>query len=232
MHQLKAHPIEQIESTQNKSQKETPVIYNGIYYDNFPPPLKLTKAMKYSHAISFVKNGEIRFGHLETYRKWENQTLGDSSDGYGTFVVDETPLHRGTTNHVYAFCMSLPSITKNRLGVIATAGDYDCVIAIDNSLLFFEKIKGALLKISDKFTLHCSHISYNKGKTVNMDTYKSQDFDFNLFQKSNHFSEDKEYRFVIKDVYVKAIFSPFMQLELGDCSDIVTIAPLEIGVSA
>ena len=111
-------------------QNETPVSYNGIFYDSFPPPIKLTKAMKTDHALNLVNNGEIRFGHLETYRKWENQTLGDSTDGYGIFVVDEIPLHRGTANHVYAFCMSLPSITKNRVDVIATAGNYNCYITI------------------------------------------------------------------------------------------------------
>lgn len=99
-------------------------IVDNVFYDSYPPPVIIVKAMKSEHARLCKDYGHINFGNLENYRSWENNILGDASDGHGGYKIDDGLFRRGTVNQVYAFCASFPTILKSRLELFAKSEGY------------------------------------------------------------------------------------------------------------
>jgi len=203
-------------------------IAEGVEYNTYPPPDCLIKVMKRYLADRFLSEGAIRFGNLDYYRRWENALLGDPNDGEGMFHMNEHPYEVGSGNPVYAWCAALPTITPQRVNLLANHGGYDCIVRIHQPGKLIQRLQ---LAKDRYFHLHCAKISYNRGTKVDKATLNSQMFHFNVFQKEARFSEDQEYRISLTDVRRRAELVPHIDLSIGECSDIMVIGELpNIGI--
>lgn len=101
------------------------IIACGIEYNEFPPPKLLVKAMKKKWADPLIKDGVLRIQNIEYFKKWENKILGDSNDGEGLYHLNNHPIQTGSGNDVYAWCLSLPKISSDRINLFATHSGYD-----------------------------------------------------------------------------------------------------------
>lgn len=172
---------------------------DGIEYNEYPPTNKLIKVMHLQWAMELIQNGLIRFRNLEYYRQWENAQLGDPNDGNGLYHLDGHPMQAGSVNDVFAWCLSLPEISKARLLEMAKPDNYDCIITIKAPEEMFRRIQRYLQQNSRGFSLHCGRVRYDRGSEVDKVTLNAQKFHYNVFQKAARFQEDKEYRVSIVD---------------------------------
>lgn len=202
------------------------MIICGVEYSTYPPPDVLVKAMERRWAEKLLEHGAIRFGSLATYRQWENAVLGDPNDGEGMFRMDGHSYDTGSINPVYAWCASMPSITADRTLLIAKHGKYDCVVRVHNLPLMIQRVSAALAKSNKSLGFHCAEVLYNRGVEVDKQALNSQKFHFNVFQKDPTFSPDMEYRLSLTDHSLQFKHKPFVDVELGVCSDIMSIEAL------
>lgn len=204
---------------------------DGVEYSTYPPPGTLVKVMERRWAEPLLADGSMRFGSLASYREWENAVLGDPNDGEGMFRMQGHPYDIGSSNPVYAWCASLPTITPDRMLLLAKHGGYNCVVRIHEPLKLIRRVHAALAKGRRTLLLHCGEVTYNRGAEVDKATLNSQKFHFNVFQKDTSLLEDMEYRFSLTDAYVRAEFKDHIDLQVGECSDIMVIDELpNIGV--
>lgn len=202
------------------------MIVDGVEHSTYPPPVALVKAMERHWAETLLKQGAMRFGSLATYRQWENAVLGDPNDGEGMFRKDRHPYETGSTNPVYAWCASMPTITVDRTLLIAKHGRYDCVVRVHEPLLLIQRVHAALVRTNKTLLLHCAEVSYNRGAEVDKQTLNSQKFHFNVFQKDPAFGPDMEYRLSLTDASLRSEPKPFVKVVVGECSDIMSIEEL------
>ena len=199
---------------------------DGVEYSMYPPPGALLKVMERRWAEALIEQGAMRFGNLATYRRWENAVLGDPDDGEGMFRMGGHPYETGSMNSVYAWCASMPTITTDRVLLIAESGKYDCIMCVHEPLLLIQRIRSALGRASKTFLLHFAEVSYNRGDEVDKQTLNSQKFHFNVFQKDPQFSPDREYRLSLTDVSLRSKPKEFVDIMVGECSDIMSIEKL------
>lgn len=203
-------------------------IVEGVEYNAHHPPDCVIKVMKRHLAERLLSEGAIRLGNLHYYRRWENALLGDLNEGKGMFSMNEHPYEVGSGNPVYLWCAALPTITPQRVNLLANHGGYDCVVRIHQPGELIQRLQLA----KDKhFHLHCAEISYNRGTEVDKATLNSQMFHFNVFQKDARFSDDQEYRISLTDVRRRPEPFSHLDLSIGECSDIMVIGELpSIGI--
>lgn len=206
--------------------KSGTVIVEGVEYNNYPPPPVLLKLMKSRWAKALIKFGNIRLVSLEFYQRWENKVLGDPSDGIALSHMNERPYTIDSHNEIFALCMSLPSISQERALTLAKEGDYDCMVKIVTPEQLFQRIKGAIKRVEGSFWSHCGHVNYDRGQEVDKQTLNTQKFHFNVFQKSPDFEADKEYRLSLTNCDLKSLKTEFIEIEMGNCEDIITIESL------
>ncbi len=199
------------------------IVANGIRYNEYPPPQLLVKAMERRWAEELVRAGLMRLRKLEYYRSWENGLLGDPNDGEGLYHVHGYPMQTGSSNDVYAWCLSLPTIEPSRRLLLAQHGGYDCLLVIPAPERFFKKVAGFLSQNRKGFGLHCGLANYNRGEEIAKRTLNSQKFHHNVFQKSPRFEDDKEYRMAITNSTFNRLHDDHLDLLLGDCRDIMSI---------
>lgn len=200
-------------------------IEDGIEYSTYPPPDCLVKVMKRCWAERLLFEGAIRFASLAYYRKLENSVLGDPNDGEGMLRMNGHPFEVGSINSVYAWCSSLTTITPERINVLAMHGDYDCLVRINQPSILIKRVQ---LAKSKYLHLHCAEISYSRGTEVDKMTLYSQKFHFNIFQKDERFSEDREFRLTLTDNSLKPEYRFYIDLRIGECSDIMEIKKLPV----
>ena len=202
------------------------LLVGGIEYNEYPPPQPLLRAMESKWAEELVKTGLVRLRKLEYYRQWKNNLLGDPDDGQGLYHLDNYPMQMGSVNDVYAWCLSLPDISSERLLAIAEHGDYDCIVVIHAPEKLFTRMQDYLQKRHEGFRVHCGYVHYNRGAEVNKETLNSQKFHFNIFQKAPQFQDDQEYRLSVTNCTADRHEEDYLDLRLGDCRDITSIQPL------
>jgi hypothetical protein len=168
----------------------------------------------------------MRFHSLDTYRRWENAELGDPNDGEGMFRMQGHQYCMGSGNPVFAWCAALPCISPQRLRLLAQSGNYDCLLYVQNPTALIARIRSTLDATKAKMHMHCAQISYNRGEAVNERALNSQNFHFNVFQKSARFAEDEEYRLSLTDLSLHQVERDYVDIVIGDCSDIVTLGSL------
>lgn len=206
--------------------KSGTIIVDGVEYNIYPPPNALVKATKRCWAEQFVAAGAMRFRHLDYYRQWENPALGDPTDGKGLFHMGGHPYTFGSGNEVYAWCSSLTEITPSRINSMALNSGYDCLVRISEPATLIQRANTASLATGLTLLLHCAEVSYDRGNEVDKKTLNSQKSKFNVFQKALRSAEDKEYRLAFTDVSLKSIHRDYVDLQIGDCSDILSIEDL------
>jgi hypothetical protein len=109
---------------------------------------------------------------------------------------------------------------------IAKHGEYDCVLRIHSPEELFKRMLKFLQEHKKGFWPHCGHVHYNRGAEIDKQTLGSQKFHFNVFQKEQRLQDDKEYRVSITNSTFTRHKENFLDLLLGDCSDILSIEPL------
>ena len=201
-------------------------IVDGIEYNDYPPPAELIKAMERQWAVPLDQAGSIKMRKLAFYQCWEKRILGDPEDGKGFLRFDGRLIHTGTVNDVYAWCTSLSSIQPSRLALIARDGGYDCLVRIREPSSFLARILSFLRQNYQGFRVHCGHVVYNRRADVDKITLNSQSWHFNVFQKAQESKDDEEYRISIVNCTFNHLSGEDLDLELGDCSDIITIEEL------
>lgn len=197
-----------------------------IEYNEYPPPQLLLKAMERQWAEKLIDSGSLRLRKLEYYRQWENDHLGDANDGRGLFHMAGDPVQTDSGNDVYAWCLSLPDISNAQLLEIAKHGEYNCVVRIHSPEELFKRMLKFLQEHKKGFRLHNGYVHYNRGAEIDKETLKSQKFHFNVFQKEQRFQENKEYRISITNCTLTRYKEDYLDLLLGDSSDILSIEPL------
>lgn len=199
---------------------------DGYEFNEYPPPESLVKAMKRVFAIQFRDFGTFRMHNLSYYRKWENEALGDAHDGKGLFHVNGHPYSQGTANPMFASCFSLPMIAPARLVYLATLGEYDCVVHINNTSEFLKRIRQWKAAQHPQWWLHCGLVKYNRGSEVSIDTVNDQKFNHNIFQKAPSFADDMEYRISLMNTDMRPNEHDYVEASIGNCADIVSIHDL------
>ena len=206
--------------------KSGTIMLGGVEYSTYPPPRALMKVMEFCWAKQFVAVGAMRFCSLDYYRQWENVVLGDPHDGESMFHLEGNPCTGGSLNEVYAWCASLPVITPDRIKVIAQHGKYNCLVRISDPSILIQRVRSALLVAEPMLALNCSEATYNRGIEVDKEILNSQKFHFTIFQKAQKFADDKEYRLAIIDTRTSSVHKDYIDLQIGDCSDILNIEDL------
>ena len=207
----------------DRAQSET-IIYNGIEYNDFPIPILLFKAMSREWASLLIDSGILKIRHLDYFRNWENEVLGDPNDGNGQYHVNSHPMETGSVNDVYAWCLSFPEITPNRLAVFAEQSSFNCLVVIRNPEAMFQRIRAYLVANRQGYRVHCGSVKYDRGKEVDKKALNSQPFHYNVFQKSVFFQEDREYRLSINNCTFSRLQDKHLDLEIGNCSDIAGVS--------
>jgi len=202
------------------------LIVTGIEYNEYPPPQELVKVMERKWAEAMVSDGLIRLRKIEYYRQWENELLGDPNDGEGLYHLHRHPMQAGSTNDVYAWCLSLPVIQPNRLLLLAQHGGYDCMLVIHSPEKLFSKMASFLPRQKKGYALHCGLVNYNRGEEVDKKTLTSLEFHHNIFQKSARFKADREYRVSLTNITFARLPEDYFDLLLGNCRDILSIEDL------
>lgn len=199
---------------------------DGIEYNEYPPPERLIKVMNSKWAVEFAKRGLLRLRKLEYYQKWETQPLGDSNEGKGLYHLNGHPMETESSNDVYIWCASLPTIAPERVFLIAQSGNYDCVIKICDPEELFKRVRDYLSIQRKGFWLQCGLVNYDRGAAVDKKELNTQRFHFNVFQKAPKSKEDMEYRMSIINYTSGCLSEDDLDLLLGDCSHIITIEGL------
>ena len=201
------------------------IFVDGVRYNNnnYPPPNYLIKVMERCWADCLLYKGAIRLGSLNSYRGWENAILGDPNDGKGMLRMNTHPYEFGSSIPVYAWCAALLTITPERINILADHGKYDCIVRVLQPSELIRRLH--LAKPKDSY-FHCAEVSYNRGEEVDKLTLNSQRFHFNVFQKDLFFVDDQEYRIALIDVSHKPDRLDYIDLSIGDCSDIMAIEEL------
>ena len=107
--------------------------------------------------------------------------------------------------------------------LLAQHGGYDCKVVISNPKEFITRVNNWLSEHKKGFQLHCGLVTYNRCVNVNKATANDQKFNFNVFQKSAKFQEDREYRLAITETPVSESHGKYLDLEIGNCDDIVSL---------
>jgi hypothetical protein len=149
--------------------------------------------------------------------------LGDPNDGKGLLRMNAHPYEFGSMNPVYVWCSSLLTITPVRINQLAEREKYDCLVRIHRPRLLIQRIQLAKPEYS---YLHCAEVLYNRGVEVDKVTLNSQKTHFNVFQKDTSFFDDQEYRVSLIDFSRRPDHVDYIDLSIGDCSDIMVIEEL------
>ena len=206
------------------------MILNGIEFNEIQIPNLLVKVMELKWATQLAKYGSIRIRHLDYFRHWDNLALGDSNDGTGENLVNNSLMKITSTKDVYVWCSSLPEISDSRLSLFSKHGNYNAKVSIHNPAEILNRIQKCLSKNHPGFWLQCGLVKYNRDIAVTKKKLNSQKFHHNIFQKAAKFKDDCEFRVSV----VNQTFDPlhnesltaedkYIDLTIGSCSDIISI---------
>lgn len=200
----------------------------GVEYSDYPPPAGLVKVMERRWAQKLLASGSMQFGNLVSYRRWENEVLGDPNDGHAMYMMNGHPYQLGSANPIYAWCAARLEISADRLLLLAEHGKYDCVVRVHEPLALIQRVRAALTGDNSIFHLQCSQVSYNRGAVVSKDTFIriQNKFQSNVSEKDPRFSPDKEYRLWLTDSSRRPARKAHVDVEIGECSDILSIEEL------
>lgn len=189
--------------------------------------------MKRKDAEALRDSGEVMLHTLEFFREGKSKALGDPNEGHGLYVHDKHPMKIGVSNEVFVFawCTSLPSITPERIRLIAKEGRYDCMLTIQDPMTLFRRMRQNLLSIHPQYLMQCGNVIYDRGIAMEKDILlsKTKKFQSNVFQKDKEkFAEDVEYRVSVTNGTFTSSGCSELLLTVGDCSDIASIEELPI----
>lgn len=188
---------------------------------NESPPACLVRATERVWATRLRDEGVIRLNSVEHYRRVESDELGDSHEGRGIFHVDGHQYTSASVNEVYIWCCALPDTSVDVLKNLSST--YDCIITIMDPIKFTMRINAELRKLGIVFLPHLGKVAYTRGAEVSKRVLNAQKFSYNIFQKATVHAHQAEYRLSFTNVSFRRLELQHLDLELGDCSDVVRI---------
>jgi len=203
-----------------KTQFRTEVV-SGIEYNKYPPPSSLIKATEMKRAILLRDEGNIRLSSIEYYQSLEKPELGDQNEGQGTFELNGHAMESGSINEVYIWCSAIPSTNPDILKSLSS--NYDTIIRVIEVEEFVNRIRKAAMSKGYDLMPHMGAVIYNRGEEVTKKVLNDQKWHHNVFQKGNEFSHQEEYRVAFCNFTFDKIGLGHLDLELGNCSDIIKI---------
>ncbi len=193
----------------------------GTEYNEYPPPAYLLKSMQKQHTLTLIQYGSIRIQKIDYFVEIENKELGDVDEGEGMYQLEENPIRTSSGNNLYIWCCSMPNTKHHAL--INLSENYDVIIKIEKIEEFVSRLQESLSKKYPKFHVHCGKVKYDRGKEISRKTIAKLKWNYNAFQKNHSFAHQKEYRIVFTDVSEKGYAINYLDMSIGDCSDIIKI---------
>lgn len=191
------------------------LIVNGIDFLEYPPPDSIYRATQYQFAQDLIKNGNFKFTNLEHYKTIENEDYRDTSEGHGVIFRQGIRCNVGFVNSIYIFCASTNSNPKELLNCFA---ECDTVVQIHDVTTFTERILSYCRNQGfDGHGFVAGLVCYDKDNGGTRSHWGQE----GIFQKHKKYNDEDEYRIAL---YRKNNDdSLYYNIELGNCSDIISI---------
>lgn len=201
--------------------KNSTTFVDQIEYNDYPPPPFLLKAMERRFALPLISNGAIRIQSISYFHTLENRNLGDPNEGKGLFTLNGHPMRTSLGNEAFVWCTALPDTSNDSL--LAFSEKYDTIIKIESVEKFLERLKMAIYKGNLPTHIHCGRVVYNRGTEITKEELNDQKWASNIFQKDTYYQHQNEYRFLLTNVVFKNPIGDYIDLQMGNCSDIISI---------
>jgi hypothetical protein len=197
------------------------VIVNGIEYNQFPSLSSVIKAMEQHWACKLRDEGVIRLNSINYYHDLESPELGDSNEGKGQWYLDGEQMDRGSSNEVFIWCAACPDTSHETLKGLEK--NYDSIVTINNIEEFVHRISSSLRSRELKLHPHIGTITYDRGTSVTKEELNSKKWHCNVFQKNPLYAHQNELRLVYTNVSMERINQEYIDISIGECSDIVHV---------
>lgn len=196
--------------------KMTPILVNGVEYEEIPTPTELWRATKSNYANELIRNGQLYLTNVQVYREDPDSKRGDSTETDGNFFRQSIHCFTGHTNPIFLLCTTLESDPNK---VFNIWHDYDTIIHIYDVQAFAERIlKTAITSGIKGVSFHAGTVTYDKDHGGIRPYHWSE----SIFQKSERYAEQKEYRIALVGDYTMMGVEN-VKLSLGPCNDLLTI---------
>ncbi|GEM_PF-1902305 len=196
-------------------------IINGIEYNEPQVPLSLIKAMEEKWAARLRDKGAVRLSAVEYYQSLEHPELGDNNEAKGVLRVDGHEMKAGSANEVYIWCAATSDAPYSKLKGLYSS--YNSILHVRDVAEFVRRILSAARDNGYRLYPHLGKVNYNRGKEVSIDVLNGQKFHYNVFQKSPTYAHQKEYRLSFTNVSRERIGNKHIDLEIGNCRDIIDV---------
>ena len=179
------------------------------------PQILLRAFSEERYALDFVSGGKLRFGELGRYRKIEDGSRRDSSEGYGHYVdAQSQQWHMELGGAIYIFCCSSPDVDpaylREKMGRHIVRIRDPSALALD--------IERQLQKrgIRTFNGVHGRPVAYTKGTTIHRTMDASQRAVLSITQKPTEYCPECEYRFfTILNQHPRGSVEEFLHVNLG-----------------
>jgi len=155
---------------------------------------------KKKYAIEFIENGKFQLGLIQYYRKTEDDSRRDESEGKSESIVKnywpdlDLRLIGTYGNPLYLFCTSGPNVDlnhmKNRWPYIVKINDPGelkntlCELKPNNTKM---EAMGCMIK----------KVSYTKGEPINIDPNSFEAVNLTYTQKPRSYWKECEFRYIV-----------------------------------
>lgn len=193
----------------------------GVEFNELPPT-SLKRALNKKYAESLINEGSIKLNRLKLLQEIEAMPRGDNNEGIGSYSIEGKAELCEQIHDAFIYCTAIGSIENEKL--LEIFNDCDTVVEITNPLEFSRRIR--CLSIFDVYNVHCGTVKYDRGTGLPAQTPMDLNWNFNMFQKDERYSEQQEYRFaVIKELLFgpTAADSDNIVINIGYCGDIASI---------
>lgn len=205
--------------------KSGTMIIEEIEFNEIPPSA-LKRATKREWGNALIQRGSIRMNSLAYLRNLEDVQRGDENEGKSLYLLNGHPMTTDSMNEVYAWCTSEESVRDEDIRGMFQGTD--TVLRIKDPMELARRIARAARaeKAVDRhLRLHCGFVKYTHGDSITKDSLNNQLWHYNVFQKDKRrFHSQREYRFSLTNVSFNRIDKDHLDLEVGYCGNIVSIA--------
>lgn len=113
---------------------------------------------------------------------------------------------------------------------VAAKGTYERRLVIYSPENVFNRVKLWVSKHRNGSSLHCGRVKYDRGAQIDKKTLNSQKFLSCAFQKSPEYEREQEYRMVLMDRRPGMLREEYLDIVLGDCTDLMSVTELPLPV--
>jgi len=166
------------------------------------------------YANDFIR-GKFRFGELGRYRRIEDQSRQDASEGYGHYVDSRNhQWHTELGGAIYVLSFSGPDVDqyflRERMGAF--------VVRLDDPEGFCRDIERHMESrgIRSFNGIHGRLVEYTRGQTIRREMDAGQRAMLSVTQKPDTFRHECEYRlYTILNQHPRCLVAEFLPIDLG-----------------